>query len=157
MFITRAAPSATYTLRDFAADDLLLLPLRDRERVFWAGTDLYDLGRSKPAPARTLLANEVPVVCFGLILPWPGLAVLWSFFSATAPAHRYMLWKVLTDQWRDMQDDYPELLRVETLTLEYDPDAHRVVEHLGFTLECRKPCYGPRGETFISWFWLRNP
>lgn len=147
----------TYEMRPFHPDDLLLIPMREQERQFWAGMDLHHLGQSKLlSPSKTLLADGIPIVLYGMQPIWQGLHYLWSFFAVHAYAHRWYIWRALQQEWTTWRTEHPEMRRTEALTLADDPPAHRLMQHLDFQVQSCKVDYGPRGEPFWEWVWLRS-
>ena len=149
--------NATYTCRDFAPDDILLTALRPEERGAWAGFDLYIIAEAKMGhPGRTILANDIPIASYGLLFPWPSLAILWLFVAVTAHQHRWALWPLWKQEWATALDTYPQLMRVEAYTLKGDAAAWRVAQRLGFQPLCEKRYYGPQGATYLEWEWLRH-
>lgn len=75
-----------------------------------------------------------------------------------------------TDEWPDVAREVyrwaktvarPKLvamgyLRCECRTLAGHEDAIRMLEHLGFTMECRVPQFGATGHAFIQYAWRLN-
>lgn len=146
-----------YTMREFLADDVILMPLRQDEREMWRDFDLVDMLSPREAyPSRTLLANDIPLACYGLMFHYPSLACLWSFISADAYRHRFTLFKALKSEWVNLVASVPLMRRVETLTREDKAQDASMVKHLGFRQVAVKEQYGPNGETMIEWEWTRR-
>lgn len=146
-----------YRCRPFEPDDMLLMSFRDIERTAWEGFDLVEVGKAKRGyPSRTVLANGEPLACYGIMTPWPTMGILWLFVSTVAWQHRFALWRILRTEWQQCLAFYPDLRRIETLTLEGDAPAERVARHLGFVPIARKRYYGPQGATYIEHEWVRD-
>ena len=143
-----------YEVRGLEPDDIFLIPLREQERQAWEGRDLAEVATSKLGyPSWTMLADGMPLVSYGILLVWPSLGGLWSWFSTDAERHRWALWKHLRWHWRAVLEDFPQLKRLETWTLKDDRLAERVVQHLGFVRVAVKPWFGPQGATYWEWVW----
>jgi hypothetical protein len=131
--------------------------MRGRDRALWQGYDLVTLGTARiQHPGRTILADDMPLVCYGVIFIYAHYAYLWSFFGAQAPRHRFTLVKTLYQEWRALLSQYSTIQRVETYTVLGDQAAERLMLHLGFTRGVLKPWHNPQGGSNYEWTWIRG-
>jgi RimJ/RimL family protein N-acetyltransferase len=119
------------TLIPFKAEHLLAFQDRD----LWA-RDRWRLAfeKERGGPAFTVMVGDTIIACAGIVLPWPGLGLVWMALSDDIGSHR--VW--LTRRVRRMMHDAIRSLclhRLEATVLADNARNQRWIEALGFSRE----------------------
>lgn len=94
------------------------------------------------------------VGCAGLVIPWQGRAEGWAVFTPFGRQHAGLVHRAV---YRGLQRLIKEhgLRRIQGDTFATYLTGCRWLERLGFERESLMPLYGPNGETFARYVWLR--
>jgi hypothetical protein len=114
------------------------------------------LAFASPAVLARVFAHEgrpTAIVTFHRLTPKALVASLMATHEWTHTARAVVRWGVREARPALLAQGYE---RAECRTLEGHSDAIRLLEHLGFTLECRLPRFGATGATFLQYAWRLN-
>lgn len=156
-------------LTPFRAEDAVAMDLTAQAGKVMLGVDLMETFRlyETKGPGWTLRIGDQIIACAGLMFPWPTLAIAWLLPSPHLPTYPMTAVKVLLTQLRTlMQQHRPR--RIEFLVDASFYTGQRFAEFLGYWREgcCPDtPCaqcglmrgYGPNGEDYIRYVWVRDP
>lgn len=119
-------------------------------------SDWYESGRAKFLQENTegfsVVINEVPVLCGGIVPLWVGRGYLWTVLSDKIKNHSITVYRglkkaLLEQPYRRIEMDVPVDFEL----------AHRRARFLGFTLECaRAKGYLPDGSDRALYAWVRT-
>lgn len=131
------------------------LRARDREELKEYGTDIDGAiaAFALPAVLTRVFAVEgeaVAIVAFHQLTPRALVASLMATESWPLVARSVVRWGVREARPSLVSRGY---VRAECRTLEGHADAIRLLEHLGFVLECRVPAFGGSGAAFLQYAW----
>jgi hypothetical protein len=106
-----------------------------KDRDGWTDAEWKSAFEKEKYPAYTGMYGDEVLGCAGIMIPWPGMGMVWLTMSPTA-ALKFKIW--LTKTCKRVIDDVirsHNLYRLEALVLEDIPTNQRWIEHLGFTVE----------------------
>jgi len=99
--------------------------------------------------AMTLMAEEKPVACAGLVLLGRDKAEAWVLLSNSFHPYVYTLYKGIKEgliNWLEVK----KLRRIQA-TIDPYPKVVNWIEHLGFQYEGRLRNYGPQGQDYLMY------
>lgn len=142
-----------FSLVPFIAEHYLSIVPRLEEAIVGEHKQLL-LGRVlTSASAYTLLYNDVPLVCGGILLYWNGVGEIWLHGSVDVIRHPAAVFRLalrLVKKWKQQF----HLHRIQITVDEGFPASARFAEALKFTFESRMERYGPNRETFLRYVLL---
>jgi RimJ/RimL family protein N-acetyltransferase len=160
----------TIVLSPFRAEDAYAMELTRQAIRSLTGVDTLENFRLYEAkgPGWTLRIEEQIIGCAGLMFPWPSgsLAIAWLLPSPHLARYPLTAIKLLLDKLRALITEY-QPRRVEFLVDASFRVGQRFAEWLEFRRDgcCDPPCpqcgvvraYGPQGEDYIRYVWVREP
>lgn len=138
--------------------DVLASRVRERDRQ-----ELAEYGM-RPADVAASITSQAPVL-FHLWTGQSGPAAFVAFHALTPVALSVSM--LATEDWPHVARDVYRwgvikakrhllslgFVRAECRTMDGHEDAIRLLEHLGFKLECRVPGFGATGRDFLQYAW----
>lgn len=136
------------TLRPFRPDDVLV----DNRDGSYGLTEDLAREQMRGGPAFTILDGEMVLGSFGMLLPWPGVGLVWMRLSESVNGHRLWLARIIKTALEDASRAY-QLRRIEAYALEESERNQHWLEALGFTREDggRARGYLPDGRDVIRY------
>lgn len=166
--ITETGSEITFT--PFRVEDALAMSLTLPAARAFAGVDLtenFALYEQK-GPGWTMRVGDQIIGCAGLMFPWPSgsLAIAWLLPSPQLPRYpKTVVVEVLTRLRALIHERQPR--RIEFLVAAGFTLGQRFAEFLDFRRDgcCDPPCpqcgriraYGPNGEDYFRYVWVREP
>jgi hypothetical protein len=162
-------PNIKVQITPFRAEDALAMQLTPQAAASFAGVDLRENFQlyERKGPGWTMRVGDDIIGCAGLMLPWPSgsLAIAWLLPSPLLPSYpKTAIVELLTRLRALMREHRPR--RIEFLVSASFPLGQRFAEFLDFQRDgcCDPPCercglikaYGPNGEDFIRYVWVRG-
>lgn len=138
-------------IRRFHVSDLEALEPRPiEERVVSQVPELWSMIRdyASRGVALTLLWDDRPIACGGVILLWPGLGEGWMYLGSDIREHAFAFHRGTVRMIRRLSEEL-HLRRLQVTAPLWHTETHGWLERLGFREESRMPHYGPEGETYI--------
>lgn len=108
---------------------------------------LYDAARNG-GPAYTLMVDDVPVACAGVVLQGWRKGEAWSLLSSLFHCHKIKVFRALKSGLDSVIFDH-QLRRVQSVVNPEYPQTIDFIECLGFEYEGRLKRYGPFGEDYL--------
>lgn len=102
--------------------------------------------------ARTFFIDDRPVVCAGVLTPWPGRGICWAILSSMTMREMVHVHHAVTA----FLDAQPHR-RLETSVRADFLAGHAWAEKCGFRPEGLMQSYGPDGSDFVMYGRIRHP
>ena len=99
-------------------------------------------------PAYTLMVDDSPIACAGVILQGWNRGEAWSLLSTLFYQHKIKTYRLIKSGLDNIILEN-ELRRVQTFIDAEFPASIDFIECLGFALEGRLRAYGPHGEDYL--------
>lgn len=102
--------------------------------------------------AVTVWDSAIPLCCFGISSPWPGLGMAWCEERDPQAMHTHgrQIGRLLKHYWTSWLAD-GQYQRIESRAPATHLGAQRLVQWLGFQLVSAKPHYGPHDQTVLEY------
>ena len=100
--------------------------------------------------AYTLMVDEKPVACVGLILQDFGKAEAWALFAKDFQKHILNIYRIIR-AGLDMAFKKKNLMRIQATIDPSYPETIRWIESLGFEKEGCLRRFGPQGQDFLMY------
>lgn len=94
------------------------------------------------------------VGCAGLVIPWRGRADGWAVLTPLGKTHAGIVHRTIVRRLRDLIVEH-DLRRIQGDTFANYMTGCAWLTRLGLQFESLMPLYGPNGETFARYAWLR--
>lgn len=111
---------------------------------------------AKYGPAYTAWIDGRIAGCMGVMIPWEGHGDGWAVWTPTGLRHAGLVHRATRTGLAQIIRDY-RIRRLQADVIAAFPAGRRWAEHLGMRLEGLMPSYGPEGETFARYAWVRPP
>jgi len=110
--------------------------------------------KEREGPAFTVIVNDKPIACAGVMLVRPGVGYAWTVFSHDFLNYRLYVTRSLRRALRDIVKGCA-LHRVEAQTLEDNYVNRKWLEHLGFEVEGIAHDYTSDRRNVVRYEWVR--
>lgn len=135
----------------FSGEHLQRIDLQDAQRRFFASfDDAYVQALKGGGPAYTAEADGRVIACGGIMLQWPGRALVWSLLSRHAGRHFVALHRCVSKRL-----DEANVRRLEAVVDATFEPGHRWVRLLGFEREGLMRGYAPDGRDHVLYARVR--
>lgn len=128
-----------------------IIKMNERSQEAWikkGDIDKWCLACKTGGPAYTLIVEDVPVVCAGVILNEWGRAEAWSLLSNAFYKHKIKAYRAIKAGLDSIVIEN-KLTRIQATVDSNSPEAIDFIECLGFEYEGRLRQYGPNREDYL--------
>ncbi len=144
------------TVTVFRPSDYEAALAASREDVSLRVSSPREIGRlyARYGPAYTLWIDEQIAGCMGVMIPWDGHGDGWAVWTPLGLRNPRLVHRVAKPWLGKIIEDY-KLRRVQADVIAGFAAGRRWAEHMGLALESLMPSFGPKGEAFARYAWVR--